>query len=283
MSVQAITWALEQTVGSPTGKVILLCLANYADKQGACFPGHKTIADECEVSVRSVAEWMAKLEALGLIARSRRFRNNGSRTSDSIILRLPWLAPTTSSEPSAEFAHGTQTAADGASPHADDRVDHVQQVHPHTRQNNQISPQPPLAGGRSFAELSEEWPMSHRGNPVNAAGAFDRLSVDDQGRAIRLAKVAVSAFARRRERIPALVRYIRQRMFDEFDDAPEVDSDGHFVIKPGRPEWGEWLGWIRRTYGEKYVERTVMAGVFLPKTRWPAKAISEQSSSGAVH
>lgn len=274
MSVQAITWALEQTVGSPTGKIILLCLANYADKNGACFPGHKTIADECEVSVRSVAEWMAKLESLGLIDRTRRFRNNGSRTSDSIVLRLPWLATTTSSEPHANSASGRETA----SPHADDRTHQVQQVHPLNRQNNQYPPNPP-SGGLDFDLLWKAWPTEHQGNRENATAAWSRLTPTEQATALRNCGLAVRAFALRHARIPALVMYLRNRVFDEFDGAPPIDGDGYFVIKPGMPEWSEWLGWIRRTHGERYVEQQVVRGVFFSRDRWPAKAGAQSDAA----
>lgn len=274
MSVQAITWALEQTVGSPTGKVILLCLANYADKNGACFPGHKTIADECEVSVRSVAEWMAKLEGLGLIERTRRFRNNGSRTSDSIILRLPWLPTTTSSEPDANSARGVEPVENPASPHADDRVHHVQQVHPLNRQKNLSPPNPPQAGGAGFAELVKKWPSDHHGNLDNAGGAFRKLALAEQAVAVRAAELTVTAYSRRKSRIPALAAYIRSRVFLDFDGGPGVDPEGHFIITPDRPEWSEWLGWIRREYGERAVQQTVMRKFFLPLTRWPKERVA---------
>jgi hypothetical protein len=264
MSVQAITWALEQTVGSATGKVILLCLANYADKHGACFPGHKTIADECEVSVRTVAEWMAKLEEAGLIERSRRFRVNGSRTSDSIVLRLPWLFPTTSTEPRAEIASGEKSA----SPHADGSVDHMQQVHPHNRKNN-LSPQPPLSGGL-FATLVKEWPTEHLGNLENSEGAFEKLGMDAKRRCVEAAPLAVAAMSRRKDtRFPALVRYIRERIFEDYHDAPPIDAGGHFTVKPGMPEWSPWLGWIRSKHGERGVESIVKLGYFLTEQRWP--------------
>jgi len=270
MSVQAITWALEQTVGSPTGKIVLLCLANYADKNGACFPGHKTIADECEVSVRSVAEWMAKLESLGLIERTRRFRSNGSRTSDSIILRLPWLPTTTSAEPHAETASSRGDEQKPSSPHADDRVDHMQHVHPLNRQKNQEPPSPPQAGDQGFADLRKAWPQDHWGNLDNAGGAFGKLSDDDQVSAIRNAPAAALAFSRRKARIPALAAYIRSRVFRDFDDGPEIDAGGSWRITPGREEWGPWLGWIRAKHGQRGVDSIVQCGFFLAPTRWPA-------------
>lgn len=268
MSVQAITWALEQTVGSPTGKVILLCLANYADKHGACFPGHKTIAEECEVSVRSVAEWMNRLEDAGFIVRSRRFRNNGSRTSDSIVLRLPWLEATTSAGPDAESALGDENAEKPASPHADERVDHMQLAHPHTLKGNLKPPNPP-EGGLGFASLLKVWPTEDHGNLENAEGAWKRLGTDAQVRALDLAALALTAYRRRKVRIPALKRFLSERMFEEFHDAPPIDADGHFELRPGMPGWNEWMGWVRKKHGQKGVDHIVKGGVFRVPTRYP--------------
>ena len=92
MSIQAVSWAMSQRVGSPTGKILLICLADYANEQGECWPSQKTIADNTELSERATRDWLKKLEAKGFISRSRRHRTNGSRTSDLFVLNL-FLAP----------------------------------------------------------------------------------------------------------------------------------------------------------------------------------------------
>jgi hypothetical protein len=58
MSIQAVAWAISQKVGSPTGKVLLICLANYADEHGICWPSQSTIAKETELSERSATIWL---------------------------------------------------------------------------------------------------------------------------------------------------------------------------------------------------------------------------------
>lgn len=88
MSVRAIAWALEQRVGSPAGKMVLICLANYSDENGQCWPSQQAIMEETELSERSVRDWLAKLEAAGLVERRQRRRRDGSRTSDAYQLRL---------------------------------------------------------------------------------------------------------------------------------------------------------------------------------------------------
>ncbi|MBL4645069.1 MAG: hypothetical protein COA52_11595 [Hyphomicrobiales bacterium] len=58
MSIQAVAWALGLKVGSPTGKVLLLCLANYANEKGECWPNQRTIANETELSTRTTRQWL---------------------------------------------------------------------------------------------------------------------------------------------------------------------------------------------------------------------------------
>lgn len=88
MSFQAMTWAVKQKVGNATGKAILLMLANYADKDGYCMPGQKTLAMECECSERTIRDWLTKFEEMALVKRDERRRDDGYRTSDAIVLQL---------------------------------------------------------------------------------------------------------------------------------------------------------------------------------------------------
>lgn len=86
MSIQAVAWAIDQKTGSSAGKVVLICLANYADEDGKCWPSQATIAAETELSERSVREWLQKLEEAGFVSREPRRRDDGYRASDLIRL-----------------------------------------------------------------------------------------------------------------------------------------------------------------------------------------------------
>lgn len=88
MSVEAITWALRQKTGDPRAKVILLCLANYADERGRCWPSQATLAEQTEQSVDTVGDRLEKLEAHSLIRREQRQRPDGGRASDVIVLLM---------------------------------------------------------------------------------------------------------------------------------------------------------------------------------------------------
>lgn len=71
MSVQSMTWALEQRdVKDPTARYVLLCLANYADKDGkGAFPSANSLSADTGLSVRTVRYKLDYLEENGLICR----------------------------------------------------------------------------------------------------------------------------------------------------------------------------------------------------------------------
>lgn len=86
MSVQAIGWALGQTVGASSAKSVLVAIANYADENGQCWPSQGRIAADTELTDRSVRTAMALLEEKGFIRRVQRRRPDGSRATDTISL-----------------------------------------------------------------------------------------------------------------------------------------------------------------------------------------------------
>lgn len=88
MSVQAITAAIAIQGVSPTEKLLLIALANYADKDGRCFPSQKTLAEDTCLSDRSIRTILTDLVERGLLDRQERRRADGSRATDLITLRL---------------------------------------------------------------------------------------------------------------------------------------------------------------------------------------------------
>ncbi|WP_256568036.1 MULTISPECIES: helix-turn-helix domain-containing protein [Pseudomonas] len=74
MSVQAMTWALEQrVVTDSSARHVLLCLANYADKHGrGAFPSVASLADDTGLSERTVQAKLRLLEDLGVIVEGNR-------------------------------------------------------------------------------------------------------------------------------------------------------------------------------------------------------------------
>lgn len=85
MSWEALAWAKKQTgLGLPK-KFLLVLLAEKADGF-RCWPSIGSLAAEMECSTRTVQRLLSELVDLGLITREARFRPNGSRTTDMIML-----------------------------------------------------------------------------------------------------------------------------------------------------------------------------------------------------
>ncbi|MFZ2252669.1 MAG: helix-turn-helix domain-containing protein [Minisyncoccia bacterium] len=89
MSVQAITAAFAVQGVSPSEKLTLLALANYADQDGRCWPSQVTLTRDTGLSERTIWAAMQRLEAAGMISRERRRRSDGYRTSDLVTIFLP--------------------------------------------------------------------------------------------------------------------------------------------------------------------------------------------------
>jgi len=67
MSIEALSWCKNQECPTPTSKLVLFVLSNYADEQHSCYPGEKHIAKICGISDRQVRTHLKKLESLGLL------------------------------------------------------------------------------------------------------------------------------------------------------------------------------------------------------------------------
>ncbi|AAW76191.1 hypothetical protein XOO2937 [Xanthomonas oryzae pv. oryzae KACC 10331] len=69
MSVQVMAWALEQRIVlDAPARHVLLCLANYADKDGrGAFPAVQRLVDDTGLSGRTVQRQLAALVAAGVI------------------------------------------------------------------------------------------------------------------------------------------------------------------------------------------------------------------------
>lgn len=76
MSVQAIAWALSQETGSPSAKLVLVALANYADQHGVCWPSQALLARQSEQSVDSIQRRLQELVERGFLAKKTRRRQS---------------------------------------------------------------------------------------------------------------------------------------------------------------------------------------------------------------
>lgn len=88
MSIDAVSWALNQELPPPE-KLVLISLADHHNKEtGVCIPGQRSVAKQTCMSVRTVQRHLKQLEKRGLIVRQARFRGEGrGRTSDAYVLQ----------------------------------------------------------------------------------------------------------------------------------------------------------------------------------------------------
>lgn len=82
-----MTWAWASPL-PPTPKLVLMALADIADDHGVCWPSHKTLALKCSLTDRTVRRVLAVLQAQHLLSVERRFRQDGSRTSNGYRLAI---------------------------------------------------------------------------------------------------------------------------------------------------------------------------------------------------
>jgi hypothetical protein len=74
-------WAVKQEIPNPLRKLLLIVLANRADKKGQSFPSHASLATDCGVTTRAIQKPLAALEESDLITIERRFKD-GIKTSN---------------------------------------------------------------------------------------------------------------------------------------------------------------------------------------------------------
>ncbi len=66
--MEAVTWALQQPLSDPGTKLVLVAIANLADKQHRCFPGRAHLAAVSGQEIEKVATDLRALRAGKLLA-----------------------------------------------------------------------------------------------------------------------------------------------------------------------------------------------------------------------
>lgn len=88
MSIEAMNWALKQKTGSPAQKSVLMILSNRADQNGRCWPGVDGIAEQTELSRRTVISNIQKLASNGFLCVEVRGGDGGGRKSNVYLLHI---------------------------------------------------------------------------------------------------------------------------------------------------------------------------------------------------
>lgn len=88
MSMLLMVEAMKLKVGNPLRKLVLIKLADNANDKGECFPSIAYIADQCEISERSVQNHIKQLEVDGLLKIESRKSENGLNKSNIYYLNF---------------------------------------------------------------------------------------------------------------------------------------------------------------------------------------------------
>ena len=140
-----------------------------------------------------------------------------------------------------------------------------------------------------FATFWNEWPLAVRPRErPYAEKLFHGLTLGDRDMAAAHAGSYRAAQLQRGE-FAAMIFYLRERRFIEFEGAPDVDHEGFFVITAAREEWAAWLDHYRDRFSEAVLASSLERGFLLTRTRWPdvafaarASATSRPATRGAV-
>jgi hypothetical protein len=176
VSIQAVSWAMQQRLNSPTLKFVLIAVANYADEDGFCWPSQKRLSRDTELSERAVRDALKRLEERGILERSE--RRAATRQSDIIRLNLAYR----NEMPVEQAGNGTPAERAAGSKANRKDVPVADQPADDDQTNRQDVPNQPAGGaGNPSIEPSEN------------RHARARVAEKDQGRELRLTRRSSSS------------------------------------------------------------------------------------------
>lgn len=81
MSIEAQNWAWGQKNLTPSQKLVLIAIADYANEDHACFPRQRSLAEKTGIARETCLRALTSLEDRGLITSKVQTRADGSNTS----------------------------------------------------------------------------------------------------------------------------------------------------------------------------------------------------------
>lgn len=144
MSHAATNWAIKQRGLKPSAKIVLWHLCDRYHPDYGCFPSLETLAEDCEMSKRSVYDQVRILEEAGLVrVESGGKGPKGAFRSNRYILGFEDGFTAEQNLPPAEFAAGSSTHEPSANSAGDGR----QNLPPNLVRNNSVK-EPSACGAR---------------------------------------------------------------------------------------------------------------------------------------
>lgn len=92
MSWKALDWSITADVSSPMERLVLILLANRADRTFSCYPSVPKLMSESCAARSTVLKVLGQLEHDGLVQRVAQFHSSGARRSSLYLLNHPEAA-----------------------------------------------------------------------------------------------------------------------------------------------------------------------------------------------
>ena len=86
MSWDALKFAAQSRCRTPTAKLVLIMLANYADENYSSYPSNSKLSDLCGCDERTIKRAIKTLVEDGLVRVTPRFGKDGKQTSNSFTI-----------------------------------------------------------------------------------------------------------------------------------------------------------------------------------------------------
>lgn len=185
MSHEATNWAFEQRGLKAATKAVLLVLCNCHNPDRGCFPSMRRLAEECGMSVRSVADHIRKLQDAGLVrVESAAPNGRGQFASNRYVFAFEADFCRRQDLPSAKSAVGKKPrlpSAKFADKHGKGEIGNTRcsSAHSDAHSDAQTGASSEPARGPTFGEFWQAWPLKRQGR-ARAEKAWRQLSAADR-------------------------------------------------------------------------------------------------------
>lgn len=238
MSMDLMVRAMKTKVGNPLRKLVLIKLADNASDKGECWPSYQHIAEQCEVSKRSVVAHINALCQMGLIRKEYRSGPKGN-ASNIYHLQLDGAADALGGSAGDSISAG---AGDSSPPGAADSPCGVANA-----SGSAGDSLPPVAGAAPRISHSFEPVIESVTNPSRPeTSSPDDLPVDNPDQFLASYPNAVVYSEKKRHwgshEDLKCAEWIWGQITRLYEQAAETDGE---LAKPKEPNWAAWANDVR--------------------------------------
>jgi hypothetical protein len=214
MSIEAVNWALDIEL-SPTQKLLIIVLSNYADAQGICWPSLETLSKKTGLSRRSVITQIQSLEKLNALKKvgTTQYHTNIYRLNFNFTSERPSLPSERGSPPKDSPSEGASPPLVNVLHQGSERpspalVNDVHPIHhitiiepsvePSKKHNGDFFPVVKVDIEKKFEEVWKRYPAKSKGSKTLACEKFKRIVEADES---MLEKISTAITLQETERI----------------------------------------------------------------------------------